>query len=650
MTEEEIAKKKKKKKKSIVEDGEGDENNGETIKKKKKKKLKKAASESALTADGPVKKKKKKKKKVAGDFGGDSSDDDDDFLPDSPLKDEPKKTLKRSKSLSGDSNHSADLGSIRENGAIIPRDRSSSPSGRPKMRPSGAGRGMQRAQSLNFGGRGGGMNRQGSSRNSMNGRGRGMGNRQTSRGGGLSISEHGPGRGGRGMGIRQPSRGGGLSMSEHGPGRGGRGMGMRQPSRGGGLSTSEHGRGRGGRGMGSRQSSMRQSNRFNGGLDGGSNHGGNKRVMMARQPSARVEMDGQIEEMSVGSSRPGRGRPSLADTKRSYSQASMSLSNHSLDLGDFGDEPKWKKVLRYLHIMKPTPDETPIQRKQRYLIWFALFLDFIAAMVSIFSYDGVTTCCEVPIFDTASTVLDWDVFIRTTTYIYTALLFIEILPVLKKGLPINLINPLLGFGITFGMFFDDRIFEAVAMWLIEASAIGCEVVVFLLKRKEFNEGQKRVDDATTEIESRKPKSRKSKLARGSSKTSFDDDLGLEEGANSDLRNLDNFRLERERRRLRVAQSTEEISLRYHFIGTIINCGLVVLSMSLIAGVGKNGGLCIIDLAQPPLFANDQQFRCAACFTPENENNKDFWDEDGNVCQICDTSEGGTNHVCYYSYI
>ncbi|KAL3938253.1 MAG: hypothetical protein SGBAC_006795 [Bacillariaceae sp.] len=635
MPEEEVGKKKKKKKKPIVDaDDAGGANNGETTIKKKKKKLKKAQSESALNGAGVGKKKKKKKKKV-GDFGGDSSDDDDDFLPDSPLNDGPKKKgFQRAQGLSS-SSHSAssELISISEHSAGGTNGR-------------GGGRGMKRAQSLNFGR---GMPRQASIRNSLSvsgpGRGRGMGNRQPSRDNGLSMSERGGGRGGRGMGNRQPSRGGGLSMSERGGGRGGRGMGNRQPSRGRGLSVSDHGRGGGGRGMGSRQSSTRQSNRFNGGLDGGSNH--SKRLTMSRQPSARLGMDGNIEEGSVASSRPGRGRPSLADTKRGYSNQSMSLSQHSLDLNEFGDEPKWKQLLRYLHILQPTPNETPIQKKQRCLTWGALFLDFIAAMVSIFSYDGVTTCCNVPIFDTASTVIDWDTFIRTTTYIYTAMLFIEILPVLRKGLPINLINPLLGFGITFGMFFDDRIFEAVAMWLIEASAIGFEVVVFLLKRKEFNQDGKRIDDATAEIESRKPKSRKSKLARSSSTTSFDGDF--DDGPNSDLRNLDNFRLERERRKMRVAQSAEEINLRYHFIGTVINCGLVVLSMSLIAGVGKNGGLCIKDLDTPPLFANDQQERCVACFG-DNEGNSEYWDEDGNVCQICDTSEGGTNHVCYYSYI
>ena len=462
--EEEV--KKKKKKKSIVEAGDdqaddvGDDAanaNGETpIKKKKKKKtgaalergeskkkLKKMKSESAINSsatngDAPVVKKKKKKKKKVEATGGESADDDDDddFLPDSPLKDEPKrKVLNRSRSMDvggglGGSNHSTELAIISEDGG-----------NQGNMWPSGGGRGMLRAQSLNFG-RGGGMNRQGSVRNSMNGsghgpgRGLGMGIRQGSRGGGLSVSDHG-GRSGRGLGMRQGSRGGGLSVSDHG-GRSGRGLGMRQPSRGGGLSVSEHGgrgmgmrqpsRGgglsvseHGGRGMGMRQPSMRQSSRFNGGLDGGSAHG-SKRVGLGRQPSVRgsasVGMDGSVDDESVVS---GRGRPTLAD-KRSMSQQSMSLSSHSLN--NFSDDPKWKQVLRYFYILQPTPDETKSQRRQRYVTWLALVLDFIAAMVSIFSYDEATRCCGVPIFDTASKAIDWDVFIRVTTYIYTGMLLI----------------------------------------------------------------------------------------------------------------------------------------------------------------------------------------------------------------------------------
>jgi len=350
-----------------------------------------------------------------------------------------------------------------------------------------------------------------------------------------------------------------------------------------------------------------------------------------------MTMDGHIED-KLG----GRGRPALADSGRGMRQQSMRIPSHSFD----GEEPKWKQGLRYLHILQPSPDETRIQRKQRYLTWLALFLDFVAALVSIVSYTRATRCCSVPIFDAASAAIDWDVFIRVTTYVYTALLFVEVIPVLKKGLPINLVNPLLGFTITFGMFFDDRIIEAIIMWLIEASAIACEVAVFFLVRKEFLLGNKRIEDATNEIEIRKPKCKRKFNPRSSSKKTFNDE---EEGANSDLKRLDTFRLERERRRLKVSQSAEEINLRYHLIGTIMNCGLVALSLGLIAGIGKNGGLCISEMESPPIFANDQKERCSLCFTPESLQDNDIWDEEGYVCQLCDASGKG-KHTCYFGYV
>jgi hypothetical protein len=270
-----------------------------------------------------------------------------------------------------------------------------------------------------------------------------------------------------------------------------------------------------------------------------------------------------------------------------------------------------------------------------------MILDFVAALVSITTYDGVTTCCKVPIFDIASAVINWDKFIRITTYIYMTMIFIEIVPVFTKGLPINMINPFLGFTITFAMFFDDRILEAVAMWAIEAIAVVFEVLVTRLKVKEYNEGEERINACTVELDMRKTM-RKSKSQSRLSNASFDsvalendDDFEL---GNNDLKELDKFRIERERRRSRVTQSAEAISLRYHYIGTIINCSLVVLSMSLIIGIAKNGGLCIYHLEAPNLFADGQLDLCSAC--------KDT-DDDDNVCEICDVD--GIEHQCYYSY-
>jgi hypothetical protein len=310
------------------------------------------------------------------------------------------------------------------------------------------------------------------------------------------------------------------------------------------------------------------------------------------------------------------------------SVTSMSVSTRSLDV-PFPNDPKWKEIMRTLNMLPPTPNERATQRNQRGFIWASMTLDFIAALVSITTYDGVTTCCDVPIFDIASALINWDKFIRITTYIYMTMIFIEIFPVFSKGLPINLMNPFLGFAITFAMFFDDRILEAVTMWAIEAIAVIFEVLVTRLKIKEFNEGEERITACTVELDFRRSKSSKS----------FDK-AALENDDNDDLKQLDKFRVERERRKLRIAQSAEAINLRYHYIGTIINCTLVLLSMSLIIGIGKNGGLCIYHLQAPNIFSNGQLEQCSAC--------KDWPDDAEDPCQICD--DDGIEHQCYYKYL
>jgi hypothetical protein len=349
--------------------------------------------------------------------------------------------------------------------------------------------------------------------------------------------------------------------------------------------------------------------------------------------SIRVDTD---DSLTSGQS---RGRSGQSDT-------SMNLSTRSLDVAfpGFPNDPKWKEIMRSLNMLPPTPDEKPIQKKQRCFVWAAMILDFIAALVSITTYDGVTTCCGVPIFDIASATINWDKFVRITTYVYTTLIIIEILPVFRKslkGLPINLVNPFLGFTITFAMFFDDRIREAVTLWVIEATAVVFEVLVLRLKVQEFKEGEERVNACTVELDMRKSM-RKLKSGSRSSNSSFDSlafDDDDSEAANNDLKELDKFRVQRERRHGRIAQSEEAISLRYHYIGTIINCCVVLLSMSLIIGIAKNGGLCIYHLQAPSIFADGQLDLCSKC--------KDLAD---NVCQICDENPDGIEHQCYYPYL
>eukprot|EP00980_Cylindrotheca_fusiformis_P006012 scaffold1284_cov108-Cylindrotheca_fusiformis.AAC.26 len=660
-----------------------------------KKKLKKNKSDGSLNKKT---KKKKAKKDIAS--SSDAEDDDDEFLPDSPLRDRSSRPslkkanslsdLNRSTSLGGGSGHDASsTHSSRSRGgpARNKGGRGSNPPGRgvlrsasvsimdrPGPRPGALSRSnshrdvssrpsLTRGHSLSVLNRSTGLESSSahSTRRSSRSRGgpsRNMGGRGSHPGRGIlrstsvSVMDRPSPR--PGALSRANSFGGGLSRPSLGP---------RQPSfmrksrqhanndlgprptgqvaerlNMDGQVSSTHSSGSGsGRPSLARSKSSQSSKRLmamDGAIvpvnSGGSSHGDRPRLgrSKSRISSARMEMDGTIASTRSG----GSGRPSLADTKSSQSFASMSLSMRSLDVG-FIDDPKWKQVLRFCKILPPTPDEQPIQRKQRIFIWLSMILDFIAALVSMTTYDGVTTCCGVPIFDIASAVINWDKFIQVTTYIYMAMIFIEVFPVFEKGLPINLINPFLGFTITFAMFFDDRILEAVTMWAIEAVAIFCEVYVYRLKSLDYKEGEERVNACTEELDSRKSKRRLS----DDSFDGFAGDEGDLESAHDDLKRLDKFRIERERRRLRVSQKTEAISLRYHFIGTVVNCGLVVLSLSLIIGVGKNGGLCIYHLEAPSIFSDGQLELCSAC--------KDMADD---VCEVCDPE--GTEHQCYYPYL
>jgi len=131
--------------------------------------------------------------------------------------------------------------------------------------------------------------------------------------------------------------------------------------------------------------------------------------------------------------------------------------------------------------------------------WIAMFLDFIAAMVAVTTYRGATTCCGEPIFNILLDI-NWDILFRVVTVIYLLMIFAEIVPVIRKGMPFNIINPTIGFIITFGMFFDDSVAEAVAMWIIEASAIFFEFLVYRTNARIFRETSERLAQIEVDLE------------------------------------------------------------------------------------------------------------------------------------------------------
>jgi hypothetical protein len=152
--------------------------------------------------------------------------------------------------------------------------------------------------------------------------------------------------------------------------------------------------------------------------------------------------------------RPGMySRPGMVSARPGMqkSRSIMDLSGHSykssLDLMSLDktelwpDDPKWKKALRYIRILPPHPQERPERRWIRIYIWAALLLDFIAAVVSLTTYSGVTTCCGEPMFSLLFLNINWTQLIRIVTYIYIVLIFAEVIPVVRGGMPFNLVNP-----------------------------------------------------------------------------------------------------------------------------------------------------------------------------------------------------------------
>lgn len=206
-----------------------------------------------------------------------------------------------------------------------------------------------------------------------------------------------------------------------------------------------------------------------------------------------------VEEISISFDPKPRAtpRPSL---QRGFSVGSLNFSSHSLkstrsqlsiDKEPFEDDSAWKNVLRYLHLLPPHKNEKPLKRRIRVFTWLVLFFDFIVALVAISTYDGATKCCGVPIYSMIAKI-NWDTCVRAVIYLYFFAILAEIIPVVRQGLPFNLLNPTLGFAITIAMFFDDSVAQAVAMWILEALAVFFEFLVYRVKVRLYREESARL--------------------------------------------------------------------------------------------------------------------------------------------------------------
>jgi hypothetical protein len=351
---------------------------------------------------------------------------------------------------------------------------------------------------------------------------------------------------------------------------------------------------------------------------------------------------------------------SHSQTSRSIRQFSLSRyqSSRSIMTADrepqFLDDNRVQKALRYIRILPPHVDEKPIKRNIRIMTWVSLICDMLAAFVSIGTYDGTAHCCDVPILNIAGE-FNWDLAIRITTYVYVALIFAEILPVVLDGIPFNLLNPFLGFLITFAVFFDDRILEAVVMWIIEATAVLLEVICYRLKLRQHKERDERHKQCEIELkpfsDTRRARKKTSQSTREMELNDSNDDDSSESGDSfgndsfkdeeesqleepQDLSQVRELKLLRERRVLRQSQKEHAKILHYHMIGVAVNVSFVCIAFLLIVTIGRSGGLCILDMEAPNVFSTGQLEKCSDCKGIDG------------VCEIC--NDDGTSQ-CYYAY-
>jgi hypothetical protein len=318
------------------------------------------------------------------------------------------------------------------------------------------------------------------------------------------------------------------------------------------------------------------------------------------------------------------------------SSASSFLTKAISDEPPFVNDPAWKKPLRFLRLLPPSPKERRINRKIRILLWASLVMDLICAVVAIASFTEVTTCCGKPIWGLGGSA-SWSTAMTVVSYVYIVGIFMEIIPVVREtGIPWNLLNPIFGFLLTFAVFFDDSRTEAISMWVLEIIAIVLDVLVYRAKRQKRMDKEILLDSINQKLEpffasNRKANGTTTRLA--AIDTSFHETAitAMEEETVADHREI---KLLRDRRHLRHSLAEDQKHLNYHLIGVIFNTGLIFVTLIFIVAIASTGGMCVYDSNTPNPFWRDQLGLCSACQGVEG------------TCQICRSD--GTSQ-CYYPY-
>ena len=260
-------------------------------------------------------------------------------------------------------------------------------------------------------------------------------------------------------------------------------------------------------------------------------------------------------------------------------------------------------------------DSTPIKLALRWLQWASLLADIAAGVVAVVTFNGVTYCCGDPILNIGGIDLPWRIIIRVLTIIYLALIAMEIYPVVKKGIPFNLVNPFLGFVVAVAMFFDDSKTEALIMWGIESFAVLCEYGILLTKMQQRDVLAKEIKKAGKHT-TRKREERLRETA-----------LDPDEAENEISRNRQEYY------RLKLEQKREKKLLWYLRFASYVNISFVVIFLVFIVVISHAGGLCINGGSAPNPFNLNQLENCPACT-----------EIDGH-CEVC--ADGVKQ--CYFPY-
>ena len=266
-----------------------------------------------------------------------------------------------------------------------------------------------------------------------------------------------------------------------------------------------------------------------------------------------------------------------------------------------------------LLLEKKGEETTPIKRWLRFLTWLTFICDATAALVALvqFSGDSVAQCCGRDILNMGGINVNWAVIMRYATIFYLILILLEVYPVLRRGFPFNIVNPIIGFCITFALFFDDDYVEALIMWCIETCAVLSEFAVYRVKIRQVNM-------RAAEIKTLMPKTTKKK-------ESFEDE-------DEYLKDL-----HKARRRyyvLKQEQRMDQRLLQYLHVAVYMNIVMSSLVLMLILVIARNGGLCIVNFDYPNPFAGDQIGRCDLCTLGSEV-----------ACQVCTAEES----QCYFPY-